>query len=120
MTDKERIAHLEAEVADLKAELRAKLDTDHELVAELEQTIKDTAEAHHLARLREIGFISDQFFGAKLVYDCDDVRRWEARSRHVSRVLHRDRVCYVVRPEGSPPSVEETEGETDSSRFPFS
>ena len=49
MTDKEHIAHLEAEVADLKAELRAKLDTDNELVAELEQTIAETAEAHRLA-----------------------------------------------------------------------
>lgn len=119
MTDKERIAQLEAEVSDLKAEIRSLMDRHSDDWAIVEQDRDEMVEAHHVARLREIGFIAERFFGGKLTYCVEDVREWEAQSHHVSRVLHRDHVCYIARPATAAPTLEEAEGDPDPTRFPF-
>jgi hypothetical protein len=119
MTDKERIAQLEAEVGDLKAEIRSLMDRHNDDWAIVEQDREEMVEAHHVARLREIGFIAERFFGGKLAYCVEDVRHWEEQSHHVSRVLHRDHVCYIARPDTVAPTAEEAEGDTNPERFPF-
>jgi hypothetical protein len=119
MTDKERIAQLEAEVSDLKAEIRSLIDQHDNEWAIVQYDRKTMIEVHHLVRLREIGFIAERFFGGKLAYAVEDVRQWEAQEHHVSRVVYQDNVCYIARPEDAPPTTEEKNGESDSPRFPF-
>jgi len=119
MNDKQRIAHLEAEVADLKAELRAKLDLDAELEDAMEETIKDRDRIHEWIREDEMGFIVAKFFGGRLTYSEAEARAWLATERDFVRVSHKGNVCYVVRKPQTVPSGEEIEGDTDPERFPF-
>lgn len=119
MSERERIQQLEAEVADLKAELRALLDKHADDWAAIEHDREEMIEAHHVARLRELGFIAEQCFGGRLAYPVEDAVAWIARDRRVSRVYHQGRVCYVVQPEDAPPTAEENEGDIDPGRFPF-
>lgn len=119
MTDKERIAHLEAEVADLKAELRAKLDMDSEVEAAMHETIQDQTRIHEWIREDEMGFIVAKFFNGRLAYSEAEARAWLSTDRHFVRVRHKGNVCYVVRKPETVPTHEETEGDTNPDRFPF-